>query len=112
MIAAAYLCREAIFAVWPEMTPIRPKSILIVAAMLGYPRFIELLNIRIETMSKDIADILAVITRERRMAVSDREWQHRLRGYGYGIRDTEEGRIVTSLIKDAPLCAIPAHLAA
>ncbi|MFX0546399.1 hypothetical protein ACEWPL_012725 [Roseovarius sp. S1116L3] len=63
-------------------------------------------------MSNEIIDILAIVTRERRMAVSDREWQHRLRGYGYGIRDTDEGRIVTSLIKDAPLCAIPAQFAA
>jgi hypothetical protein len=63
-------------------------------------------------VSTDILDILTIISRERRLAVSDREWQHRLRGYGYGIRDTDEGRVVTSLLKDAPLCAIPAHLAA
>jgi hypothetical protein len=63
-------------------------------------------------MTKDIIDVLTIVARERRLAVSDREWQHRLRGYGYGIRDTDEGRVVTSLLKDAPLCAIPAHFAA
>ncbi|MFX0543009.1 hypothetical protein ACEWPM_014925 [Roseovarius sp. S4756] len=63
-------------------------------------------------MSNDITDILAIVTRERRMAVSEREWQHRLRGYGYGIRDTDEGRVVTSLIKGGPLCTIPTHFAA
>ncbi|WP_138932944.1 hypothetical protein [Roseovarius arcticus] len=63
-------------------------------------------------MSNDIKDILTLITRERGLAVSDREWQHRLRGYGYAIRDTDEGRVITSLLRNAPLCAIPAELAA
>ncbi|MFD0860314.1 hypothetical protein [Roseovarius aquimarinus] len=63
-------------------------------------------------MSKDISDILLIAARERRMAVSDREWQHRLRGYGYGVRDTDEGRVLTSLVKNTPLCALPADLAA
>lgn len=63
-------------------------------------------------MSKDILDVLNIIIRERHLAVSDREWQHRLRGYGYGIRDTDDGRIVTSLLRNAPLCPVPAHLCA
>ncbi len=63
-------------------------------------------------MSHDIQDILTLITRERGLAVSDREWQHRLRGYGYAIRDTDEGRMITSLLGNAPLCTIPADLAA
>jgi hypothetical protein len=72
----------------------------------------KLIVTRHETMSNDINDILTLIARERRLAVSDREWQHRLRGYGYAIRDTDEGRMVTSLVRGAPLCAIPAHVAA
>lgn len=57
-------------------------------------------------------EILELIQRERRMAVSDREWQHRLRGYGYGIRETAEGRYVTSLVRNAAICSIPAHVVA
>lgn len=63
-------------------------------------------------MSNDLLDVISIVTRERRMAVSDREWQHRLRGYGYGIRDTDEGRVITSLIKDTPLCPVPESLCA
>ncbi|KRS19927.1 hypothetical protein XM52_02965 [Roseovarius indicus] len=47
-----------------------------------------------------------LVMRERAMAVSEREWQHRLRGYGYGIRDTAEGRVVTSLVRGSDLCAL------
>jgi len=49
-----------------------------------------------------------LVMRERALAVSDREWQHRLRGYGYGIRDTDEGRVVTSLVQGSDLCALGA----
>ncbi|MEQ9243491.1 hypothetical protein [Roseovarius indicus] len=49
-----------------------------------------------------------LVMRERAMAVSEREWQHRLRGYGYGIRDTAEGRVVTSLVRGSDLCALGA----
>ena len=47
-----------------------------------------------------------LVMRERAMAVSEREWQHRLRGYGYGIRDSAEGRVVTSLVRGSDLCAL------
>lgn len=57
-------------------------------------------------------DVQNIVMRERRMAVSEREWKHRLRGYGYGIRDTEEGRVVTSLLNDSALCHLPGHAAA
>jgi hypothetical protein len=51
-------------------------------------------------------DIRALVLRERLLAVSEREWMHRLRGYGYAIRDTEEGRFVTSLRLGAPICRL------
>jgi len=57
-------------------------------------------------------DIQRMILRERRMAVSEREWKHRLRGYGYGIRDTDEGRVVTSLRNDRALFALQGGIAA
>lgn len=52
-------------------------------------------------------DVLNLVLRERGMAVSEREWKHRLRGYGYAIKDTSEGRFVTSLLRGAPVCSLP-----
>ncbi len=48
-----------------------------------------------------------LVMRERDMAISEREWKHRLRGYGYAIMDTDEGRFVTSILRGAPLCSLP-----
>ena len=64
----------------------------------------------IDRYSENQSDILNIVLRERKMAVSDREWQHRLRGYGYAIMDTEEGRFVTSVLRGARICSLPAHL--
>ena len=52
-------------------------------------------------------EIRNIVLREREMAVSDREWRHRLRGYGYAIRDTDEGCVVTSLLHDRAVCTLP-----
>ncbi len=54
------------------------------------------------------AKIRDLVLRERKLAVSDREWQHRLRGYGYGLRDTQEGRVVTSLVRGSDICTLGA----
>ena len=63
-------------------------------------------------MSKSETEILNLVIRERDMAVSEREWKHRLRGYGYAIKDTAEGRMVTSLLRGGrALCTIPGHAA-
>ncbi|GGO54627.1 hypothetical protein SAMN05444398_10376 [Roseovarius pacificus] len=56
-------------------------------------------------------EVLSLVLRERGLAVSEREWKHRLRGYGYAIRDTAEGRMVTSLLRGAPVCALPSRVA-
>lgn len=56
------------------------------------------------------SNVMEVVLRERRMAVSEREWRHRLKGYGYAIRDTDEGRVITSLLRGNALCGLPAHL--
>ena len=53
-------------------------------------------------------DIREFVIRERQRSVSDREWKFRLRGYGYGIRDTDHGQMVTSLIGRGDLCALGA----
>ena len=52
------------------------------------------------------AKIRNLVAREREMAISEREWKHRLRGYGYAILDTDEGRFVTSILRGAPLCQV------
>ncbi len=43
---------------------------------------------------------------ERRKSVSDREWRHRLRGYGFGVTECEGGLTLTSLARNLPLCRI------
>jgi len=53
-------------------------------------------------------DLRDFVLRERQMCVSDREWKHRLRGYGYAIRDSREGQVVTSLVKGRDLCTLGA----
>ncbi len=56
--------------------------------------------------------IRELVMRERTMALSEREWKHRLRGYGYAIMDTDEGQMITSLVQGAALCSLPAHASA
>jgi len=50
--------------------------------------------------------VLTMIRDEREKALSTREWQFRLRGYGYGIK-TIEGDLVTALVALAKLLRIP-----
>jgi hypothetical protein len=65
---------------------------------------------RNKVMSEATKDLLDLVARERRLALSEREWQHRLRGYGYGIRETDEGRMITSLVHGAAICSLPSNL--
>jgi hypothetical protein len=53
---------------------------------------------------------LEILTREREMSLSAREWKHRLTGYGYAIRDDATGPMVTWLPKGLDLCALPERL--
>ena len=57
-------------------------------------------------------DLRDMVLSERRKCVSEREWRHRLRGYGYAIRDTDEGRIVTSILRGGALCHLSGQLPA
>ena len=54
------------------------------------------------------SDIRDFVMRERALSVSDREWKFRLRGYGFGIRDTDHGRMITSLLGGTELCTLGA----
>ncbi|WP_372892585.1 hypothetical protein [Rhodosalinus sp.] len=59
--------------------------------------------------AQGLADIRDLAQRERRMALSDREWSHRLKGYGYRVVKTEAGAVICGVRSDAPLCTLPAE---
>ena len=54
------------------------------------------------------SDILDFVLRERSRALSEREWKFRLRGYGYAIRDSAEGRMVTAVMSGREICRLEA----
>ncbi|MGB7242978.1 MAG: hypothetical protein WBC93_12935 [Sulfitobacter sp.] len=54
--------------------------------------------------------IINIVIRERRLALSDREWKHRLAGYGIGIDDTNDESIIETLPHHKPVCMLPAEL--
>ncbi|SMH56568.1 hypothetical protein [Maritimibacter sp. HL-12] len=50
-----------------------------------------------ETGLSASTEALAFARNERRSCLSDREWRFRLRGYGYDIRQTANGRVLTQV---------------
>lgn len=61
----------------------------------------------IQIDAEEAAKICEIVLREKTMSLSEREWKFRLRGYGYGLRDTDQGPVITSLLKGDDLCALP-----
>ncbi|MFP4239473.1 hypothetical protein [Rhodosalinus sp.] len=59
--------------------------------------------------AQGVTDIRELAQRERRMALSDREWSHRLMGYGYRVVKTESGAAVFGFRGKEPLCTLPAE---
>lgn len=59
-----------------------------------------------ETGLSAARDALMFAMQERRNCLSDREWRHRLRGYGYDIRQTTRGRVLTMVTSGLELGAI------
>ena len=55
-------------------------------------------------------NVLDIVARERAMALSEREWKHRLAGYGYRIDETETGPVIASMVMGHEICALPARL--
>lgn len=53
------------------------------------------------------AKVCDIVLREKTMSLSEREWKFRLRGYGYAIKDTDDGQVITSLLKGDAICAMP-----
>lgn len=58
----------------------------------------------------EAAQTIELLTRERAMSLSLREWKHRLAGYGISIRDTDHGPVVATLRDDTEICALPKTL--
>lgn len=56
-------------------------------------------------------EIMQIVQRERSAALSAREWKHRLAGYGYSIRDTDDGKhVLETLPHRVELCELPEEL--
>ncbi|WP_232825399.1 hypothetical protein [Albibacillus kandeliae] len=63
----------------------------------------------IHTGALDLA-VLEVLTAERKKALSAREWKFRIAGFGYGIKEEGEQRIVTQLRNGSELGVLPAGI--
>ncbi|SIO15542.1 hypothetical protein [Vannielia litorea] len=42
-------------------------------------------------------EIRSIVMREKQQSVSNREWKHRLVGYGYKLEETASGFVVSSM---------------
>ena len=58
------------------------------------------------------AQVVDLVMRERQIALSPREWQHRLAGYGYAIKDTADGQVIETLPHHVEVAMLPADIAA
>lgn len=56
--------------------------------------------------AEDIAQVQEFVLAERRKCLSEREWQYRLRGYGYGLSETGGKRFLVALRGNAALFEI------
>ena len=56
-------------------------------------------------------EAIELATRERAVALSTREWKHRLAGYGFAVRDAADGRHVLEKLPDrVEICVLPPEL--
>ena len=55
------------------------------------------------------AKVIDLVLREREQSLSAREWQHRLAGYGYAIKDTDHGQVVETLPHRVEVGVLPAE---
>ncbi|HHS94528.1 MAG TPA: hypothetical protein ENK63_04215 [Rhodobacterales bacterium] len=60
----------------------------------------------IETGPAAARDAIAFARAERKSCLSDREWRFRLKGYGYDIRETTKGRMLTMVTSGMELGAL------
>ncbi|CUH86659.1 hypothetical protein PH5382_00572 [Phaeobacter sp. CECT 5382] len=60
-----------------------------------------------EAINQVEPSVLDLIRDEREKALSPREWQFRLRGYGYAIKNVEGAQILTRLPKGTEIGILP-----
>jgi hypothetical protein len=53
------------------------------------------------------AQVRAFVEVERRKSLSDREWKHRLAGYGYDVRKSDGCLKLVPLPHEVELCDLP-----
>lgn len=58
------------------------------------------------------AQVFDLVLRERAKSLSTREWQHRLAGYGYAVKDTDHGQVVETLPHHVEVGVLPADVSA
>ena len=58
------------------------------------------------------AKVIDLVLQERQIALSTREWKHRLAGYGYAIKDTDHGQVVETLPHHVEVGVLPQDHAA
>lgn len=54
-----------------------------------------------------VAQVMELVMRERDLALSPREWAHRLAGYGYAVRESDRGQIVETLPHHIEIGVLP-----
>ena len=57
-------------------------------------------------------DVIELVIRERAVALSEREWKHRIAGYGYYVRKTDAGMVLETLPHHIEICQLPDHFTA
>ncbi len=65
------------------------------------------MSIKTQTDPIVSAKAIDLVIREREMALSAREWKHRLAGYGYAIKETARGQVIETLPHHIEVCMLP-----
>lgn len=55
-----------------------------------------------------VTEVRTFVMSERKHCVSDREWKFRLKGYGYDVRHTDRGTVLTTLPHGVEICTLDA----
>ncbi len=55
-----------------------------------------------------VSEVRTFVMDERKNCVSDREWKFRLKGYGYDVRTTERGTVLSTLPQGVEICTLDA----
>lgn len=53
-----------------------------------------------------VSEVRTFVMNERAASLSEREWKFRLRGYGYDVRHTAQGRVVSTLPHGVDVCTL------